>query len=116
MDADTLVRSLYYEGSLRWSLIAVPWEKFQSYCGRLSGGQPPSNEMRANAGDIYLCCACAEGDQTALIVFEREAHDMVRDAILRVHREANFVAETQARFGNRLQRARLQEASSGVPP
>lgn len=102
MNADTLVRSMYHEGSLRWSLIALPWDTFQRYCEELAEGRPLRPEVRSNAGDIYLCCACAAGNQAALIAFEREAHDLVHEAILRVHREPNFVAETQQEFWKKL--------------
>lgn len=102
MDADEVVRRMHHEACRRRPSIVVPLETFQRHCRRISGGEAPSAEMRTCAADIYLCCACAEGDKTALRVLEREADAVVRGAVQRVHRDPEFVAETLQEFWKKL--------------
>lgn len=102
MDADPIVRRMHYEGSRRWPLIGLPMGKFQHYCERICGGELPSAELRIHAAEVYLCCACAEGNKTALQVFEHEACDVVRCAVQRVHRDPEFVSETLQEFWKKL--------------
>jgi RNA polymerase sigma-70 factor (ECF subfamily) len=53
----------------------------------------PDGDSREGA-DVYLCCACANGDPEALRAFERETLDVARAAIEKVRRDGDFVEET----------------------
>lgn len=93
---------MHLEGCLRWPSIALALEQFERFCERISGSPASCEEIRRNAADLYLCCACANGDPTALRLFEHEAHDVVHGAIVKVHREPEFVRETLQEFWKKL--------------
>lgn len=57
---------------------------------------------RANAGDLYLACACSEGNPRALAEFDRQYIGCVRDAIARIDRSYDFIAEVQQILRERL--------------
>lgn len=102
MSAEDLLREMHAEGARKWPLIRVAWGDYALYCQRICCGEQPSPEVRVHAADIYLCCACAHQNPVALSIFEREAEDVVRTAIARVHHSADFVSETQQEFWNKL--------------
>jgi RNA polymerase sigma-70 factor (ECF subfamily) len=58
--------------------------------------------VRIEAADLYLAIACTLGDPAAMAAFERELMSHVVDAIARVDRSADFVAETRQRLYERL--------------
>jgi RNA polymerase sigma-70 factor, ECF subfamily len=102
MDAQDTLREMLAEGHQKWPSIRVTLEDYQRHCERICGDARPVEELRMHAADIYLCCACAHRDPVALGVFEREAAEVVRGAIARVHREREFVRETQQEFWKKL--------------
>jgi len=58
--------------------------------------------MYEHAADLYLCCACVEQQLVAQHIFKRQAEQVVRCAISRVHRDTAFVRETLQEFWEKL--------------
>src|SRR5262249_22461852 len=57
---------------------------------------------RGNVVDLYLACACTEGDPAALAEFDRMFLGCVRDAVARIDRSHDFVTEVQQILRERL--------------
>jgi RNA polymerase sigma-70 factor (ECF subfamily) len=89
------LRRLFAEARAGWPGIEVPFERF---AGRFEhGGSAPA------AADLYIACACADGDPAALAQFDRRFVDgAVRDAVARIDRSEDFVAEVLQRLRERL--------------
>src|SRR5512145_1314309 len=93
-----LMREMHAEGQMKWPSLAVALEDFQRYCERMGENDDACANLRTNAADVYLCCACSKGDKRAVSIFEREAEEVVRGAIARVHRDPEFIRETLQEF------------------
>jgi RNA polymerase sigma-70 factor, ECF subfamily len=102
MTAHAALREMHAEGSRKWPSISVTLEQYQQHCERSCAPEAPSERLRDHAADLYLCCACALGDTVAQCIFQREAEQVVRGAIVRVHRETEFVRETVQEFWKKL--------------
>jgi RNA polymerase sigma-70 factor (ECF subfamily) len=61
--------------------------------------------------DLYLALCCAAGDERALRIFDEGPMEAARDAIARIDRDADFVAESLQRVRDRL----LSAAADGPP-
>jgi len=57
--------ALYAEGQSFWPEVALPFADFAACVARLG-----RTLTSVQAGDVYLCCACAHGDAAALRLFE----------------------------------------------
>ncbi len=87
------VRQLYGEARATWPGIEVA---FETFAARLEAGG------RAHAADLYLACACAEQSPAALAEFDRLFLRSVRDAVARIDRSHDFIAEVQQILRERL--------------
>lgn len=87
------VRRLFDEARAAWPGVDLA---FEAFAGRLEAGG------RAHAPDLYLACACAEANPTALAEFDRLFLRCVRDAVARIDRSHDFIAEVQQILRERL--------------
>ncbi len=79
-----------------WPDVEVPAERFVAYlAARLHDGDGDGADLGARLGgmrvaDLYLACACAQGDARALEAFERRCLDVVDTALatMKMSREA----------------------------
>lgn len=69
-------------------------------------------QLAAHAGDLYLACACAAGEPTALLRFEALCLPAARAAIGRIDGQPHFVADVAQDLRGRL----LVRDDSGGPP
>jgi RNA polymerase sigma-70 factor (ECF subfamily) len=86
------VRRQYLEGVRRWPSVQLDAASFEAHCRVLFAGEADASSREG--ADIYLCCACANGDPEALRVFEQETLEVARGAIERIQRDKEFVEET----------------------
>src|SRR5512138_1069137 len=101
MTAPTIVREMLVEGRLRWPSIQVTLEVYERRCEGIRG-ERMLTELREHAADIYLCCACGQQNALAQRVCERDSETVVRSAVARVCRDAEFVRETLQEFWSKL--------------
>jgi RNA polymerase sigma-70 factor, ECF subfamily len=87
------VRQLYGEARATWPGIDLA---FETFAARLEAGG------RAHASDLYLATACTEQSTAALAEFDRLFLRSVRDAVARIDRSHDFVAEVQQILRERL--------------
>ncbi|MEO7730267.1 MAG: sigma-70 family RNA polymerase sigma factor [Kofleriaceae bacterium] len=87
------VRQLYGEARATWPGIDLA---FEAFAARLEAGG------RAHATDLYLACACTEQNSAALAEFDRLFLRSVRDAVARIDRSHDFIAEVQQILRERL--------------
>ncbi|HET9959459.1 MAG TPA: sigma-70 family RNA polymerase sigma factor [Polyangiaceae bacterium] len=71
---------------------------------RTDGARPDQllDRIAVNGADIYLSCACAQGNSRARQHLEAQSSVLVRSAISRVRRDPEFVRETTQFFWERL--------------
>ena len=98
MTALDIVRQMHVEGQLRWPSITMRLDALWHHCQRIREDSSRLAKARTCAADVYLCCACANGDPVALAMFESESERVVRGAIARVNREPEFIADTLQEF------------------
>jgi RNA polymerase sigma-70 factor, ECF subfamily len=98
MTAPDIVRQIHVEGQLKWPSIQVTLEDLWRHCQRICDDSSRLAKARSCAADVYLCCACANGEPVALAMFESESERVVRGAIARVNREPEFIADTLQEF------------------
>lgn len=91
MTSEDSIRLMFHGGRRRWPEVLLAYEVFAARCREIlqrEGQLPPE------AADLYLCCACAEGDRAALRSFAREGAAVASAAIRRVERSDDFVRDT----------------------
>lgn len=85
--------SAHAEGRRAWPQLALPFERFRAHCERVLGDAPPAG-WHAHGADLYLCCACAEGNAAAHRTLRRELLTRVEAALRRAHSDEELVAES----------------------
>jgi RNA polymerase sigma-70 factor (ECF subfamily) len=70
--------------------VDLPWGRFADHVGSIAGGEPLPP---THATDIYLACACAAGDPTAIGILEHRYLALTRGSVARYHASPDFVDE-----------------------
>jgi RNA polymerase sigma-70 factor (ECF subfamily) len=97
------LRRLFAHARAAWPAVAVDFEVFAARVddqASLLAGEWES--ACAKARDLYLACACSEGDPAALLEFEQSYLAAVHDAVARIDRSVDFIAEVQQILRERL--------------
>ena len=68
---EALLRELYAAGQARWAPVSLTPESFVRHVARHLPEVSPEALRQLQAADLYLACACAEGDRQALLAFEQ---------------------------------------------
>jgi len=101
---DELLRTALERARAAWPGLSVTDRQFIEYLGE----RMPSNGNLVEwlgalqAADLYLCCACASADASALEIFEAKVLPQVLQAIASVNSEASFVTEVQQQVRRKL--------------
>lgn len=78
-----------------WPEIAVPADRYRDYVAARTGDH-------LNAADLYLACACAEGDVSAIVAFERALFPLVDRVVHRMRAPAGLEDEVKQALRARL--------------
>jgi RNA polymerase sigma-70 factor (ECF subfamily) len=99
-DRSQSLSTAFEEGRHAWPLVALKRDAFETYVAARSGGEadPPSLE----AGDIYLACACAQGDERALAEFDRHYLSQVPSFLAGTRASRHFADEVRQQVRERL--------------
>ena len=68
--------------------VDLPWGRFADHVASIAGSEPLPT---THATDIYLACACAGGDRTAIGLLEQRYMAPVRGSVARYHASPDFV-------------------------
>jgi RNA polymerase sigma-70 factor, ECF subfamily len=69
---EAVLRELLDAGQAAWPSVTLDPERFMRHLARhLPGEESPEVLRKIQGADLYLACACAEGDREALREFER---------------------------------------------
>jgi RNA polymerase sigma-70 factor (ECF subfamily) len=97
------LRRLFDSARAAWPDIEVPFDLFVS---QSNGGESllkaDAEASRANAADVYLACACGQGQVAALSAFEEHYLSRAHGAAARIDRRPDFIAEVQQVLRERL--------------
>ena len=89
----THIADAYAEGRQAWPQLTLGLGLFRSHCERVLGDTPAAS-WRAHGAELYLCCACAQGDAAAHLTLRRELLARVGAALRRAHSDEELVAES----------------------
>lgn len=92
------------EGAADWPAIRVEPDRFSRYlAARVVGDPEPSAALAAlHVGDLYLACACGDGDATAIAVFDREVMSQLPRLLHREKPEPALLDELRQILATRL--------------
>jgi RNA polymerase sigma-70 factor (ECF subfamily) len=95
-----------------WPTLALPPERFLEYVrARLPDGVPLMQAIeQLHAADLFLACACADGDAQALALFEEHYLGVIDPALGKLGFAPDVVAEVKQELRRRLL------VSDGRPP
>lgn len=82
----------FEQGAKTWAGVGLQFEVFRVHCERVLGAEPEWDWTRFGA-ELFLCCACANGDPVATRALESETLPQVVKAISRIDSETQFVEE-----------------------
>ncbi|MEY2931303.1 MAG: hypothetical protein RL033_2052 [Pseudomonadota bacterium] len=83
----------YAEGQHAWPQLTLAFELFRAHCERVLG-DAPAEAWHVHGAELYLCCACAEGDAAAHLALRRELLARVAASLSRAHSDEELVAES----------------------
>jgi RNA polymerase sigma-70 factor (ECF subfamily) len=85
---------------LAWPSVELTAERFLAYLAeRLPDDRDPAAALRAlHVSDLYLACACADGDAAALAAFDADCLGVVDRALPRLGLDADTVDEVKQRL------------------
>jgi RNA polymerase sigma-70 factor (ECF subfamily) len=89
----TQIAGAYAEGQIAWPQLTLAFDLFRAHCERVLGSTPAEG-WHAHGAELYLCCACAEGDTAAHLALRRELLGRVAAALRRAHPDEELVAES----------------------
>jgi RNA polymerase sigma-70 factor (ECF subfamily) len=104
-------------GKKTWPGIKLELEVFRAHCERVLGPSPEWEWTRF-AAELYLCCACAQGDPEATRVLESEVLPQVVKAISRIDSDPQFVEEALQTLRDKLlvgPRAKINDYAARGP-
>jgi RNA polymerase sigma-70 factor (ECF subfamily) len=90
------LRRIFSEAHEAWPEIAL---ELDTFVARL---EDAGSEALAHAHDLYLACACSDGNAAALARFERDYLDAADEAIARIDAAPEFVSEVKQLLSARL--------------
>jgi RNA polymerase sigma-70 factor (ECF subfamily) len=85
------IQQWFIAGQRKWPGVSVTLEAFAQHC---RGAIQQDSTLPVEPTDLYLCCACAEGNPEALRSFEREGLQTAQQAIRRIDASEEFVHDT----------------------
>ena len=99
----------FQAAAAHWPEIALDGAAFDDYvrqrgaaaAGALAPGDLPARTPQ-QVEALFLCCACARGDQAACRVFQQTYLQVVRRAIARIEPDRQFVDEVAAQVFDKL--------------
>jgi RNA polymerase sigma-70 factor (ECF subfamily) len=68
---ETLLREHHAAGQAQWASVSLSAERFIRHLARHLPEGPLEALRQLQAADLYLACACADGDRQALLAFEQ---------------------------------------------
>jgi RNA polymerase sigma-70 factor (ECF subfamily) len=86
------LRDAYARGKRAYPSIQLEFETFRAHCERVLGPAPEWDWTRFGT-ELYLCCACAQGDPEAMRVLESDTLPQVVKAISRIDSDSEFIEE-----------------------
>lgn len=90
---DQALEQAFDRGTKAWPGIELTFDAFRAHCARVLGERPEWDWSRFGA-ELYLCSACAAGDDVATRVLETETLPQVVKAIARIESDAQFVEDS----------------------
>lgn len=79
--------------------VNLPADRFRAHLAAIAGTEPLPT---THAADLYLACACAAGDPTAIGLLEQRYMLPVRGAVSRYHRSPDFVDDVLQELRSKL--------------
>jgi RNA polymerase sigma-70 factor (ECF subfamily) len=96
-DLEEKLISIVSDARDTWRTVFVPADVFVSYVGaRMPTDRPPADGLEAvRASDLYLACACACGDSTAIVLFDKSYVSVIDLALARMRMAKASVDEVK---------------------
>jgi RNA polymerase sigma-70 factor (ECF subfamily) len=93
--SESELQALFDDARAAWPAVTLPFAEFAALFDS-------DDAAPAQARDLYLARACANGDAPALREFEQHFLGATYDAIARIDRSVDFIAEVQQHLRERL--------------
>ena len=87
---EQVIGIVFSQGCAQWPEVALEYSVFRQHLARVLGDTPTWDWTRSGV-ELYLICACLQGDAAAHRAFE--AHTEIAMAITRIEPEAGFVEQ-----------------------
>jgi RNA polymerase sigma-70 factor (ECF subfamily) len=100
--ADAALQPLYDEARAAWPGVELSFAEFAAAVTAAAASVDAPATAHSHARDLYLARACANGDVLALRELDQRYLAVTYDAIARIDRSVDFIAEVQQRLRERL--------------
>jgi len=86
-------RAAYAAAQRAWPDVTLTFERFVAHAGQVGFAPPAAGDERdeANAADLFLACACADGDRAALRGLEEQVLAKTRSSLKRLDSRPEFI-------------------------
>jgi RNA polymerase sigma-70 factor (ECF subfamily) len=89
MPSERALDAWFDEGRAAWPAVSLARERFAAHVARLGLAE----DETLHVGDLYLACACADGDATAVRALDAQLISAVPGFVARVDSSATFGAD-----------------------
>lgn len=103
LELEALVTGLYRAGQQAWPQVTVAPEEFARHLASHAPAAESEAWLRHVHGvDLYLACACARGDKTALTVFDRRYLSRIPEVLRKMDPAGGLTEEVTQRVREKL--------------
>jgi RNA polymerase sigma-70 factor (ECF subfamily) len=94
-DVVARMESWFDDAAAAWPALRVDDEAFAAWTAqRIADAEDPIDELATlRAGDLYIACACAEGEDAAIAAFEAAFGDQIEQALARIEADRDRRSE-----------------------
>jgi RNA polymerase sigma-70 factor (ECF subfamily) len=96
------LENLWHTGRAAWPDVSVSAEAFSEYLSRYADGGALPPAAGRHAAELYLACACAAGERTALAAFDAKYLSRVGVFLSRMRPQPVFVDEVRQTLREKL--------------
>jgi RNA polymerase sigma-70 factor, ECF subfamily len=88
-------------GAKQWPEVRLSADAVERYLNNVLGASPPPDWTR-HAADLYLCCACIQGDAIAQRILEAQFLSQLVKSVARIRSNDDFIQDTLQALRTRL--------------
>ena len=89
--SDSRWRDAYQAAQHAWPTVTLAFERFVAHAAAVGFRGPATDPDTANTADLFLACACGDGDRAAIEALEQQYMGPTRSSLKRLDARPEFI-------------------------